>query len=232
MDKKDKSPHYLPTDTSGDEADPLQSDEETSDILEQESVDARNDKSSDPKQINQGELNHREETPVIDESIDEQTDIYYQDEAVVAIDQDVSAIDTKKAGFWVRFWAYLIDVVIVFSLNGIILSPVAFFDDVAVFQWEYISVIGIMGGIVYYLYFLFMTKGFQQTIGKMVMGIKVISSKNDRIGWSDIIFREVVGRFMHNVFFFLKLLYLVVAFTDEKQGVHDIIGNTRVVYAK
>ncbi len=175
---------------------------------------------------------HEQDKWNMDEIDHDQTITDVQEEAVVTIDPNETDIDIKKAGFWVRFWAYLIDVVLVFSLNGIILSPVAFFDDIAIFQWEYISVVGIISGIVYYLYFLLMTKSFQQTIGKMVMGIKVISSKNDRIAWSDIVFREIIGRFLHNVFFFLKLLYLVVAFTNEKQGIHDIIGDTKVVYAK
>src|SRR5690625_4451566 len=140
----------------------------------------------------------------MDEIAPDQTITDEQEETVVTSNPNETDLDIKKAGFWVRFWAYLIDVVIVFSLNGIILSPVAFFDDIAIFQWEYISVVGIMSGIVYYLYFLLMTKSFQQTIGKMVMGIKVISSKSDRIAWSDIVFREVIGRFLHNVFFFLK----------------------------
>lgn len=173
--------------------------------------------------------------PVVDEAMDEQTDIYYQDEAVVAIEQEKIArekadADTKKAGFWIRFWAYLLDVVIVFSINGIVLTPIAFIRDLPIFEWQVISAVGVLSGLVYYLYFLLMTKVFAQTLGKMVMGIKVISTTNEKLSWGDLFFREVIGRFIHNVFFALKFLYIVVAVTDDKKGVHDIIGNTRVIH--
>lgn len=138
----------------------------------------------------------------------------------------------EKVGFWLRFWAYIIDVVIVSSVNAIVLSPVIFFENAVVLEWEFISVMGILSGIVYYLYFFLMTKIFSQTLGKMIIGIKVISSEKQETTWGDLFFREVVGRFLHNVFFILKLLYLTVAFTDDKKGIHDMIGNTRVVHVK
>jgi len=159
------------------------------------------------------------------------TDHHNQKVDDVAINTSVES-QPEKAGFWVRFWAYLIDVVVVFSLNGIILSPTAFFPNAAVFEWEYISFIGILSGLVLLYVFSVMTKGFEQTLGKMAMGIKVISTEQRKIAWGDLVFREIIGRFIHNVFFILKILYLVVAFTNEKQGIHDMIGNTRVVYAK
>ncbi len=61
------------------------------------------------------------------------------------------------AGFWMRFWAYLADLLIVFSLNGILLSPFKFIGggEMDVGFW---TVIGIAGAIVFYLYFLLMTK--------------------------------------------------------------------------
>lgn len=159
--------------------------------------------------------NHIEEEPILTEE-------------VVAI----QPIQTKKVGFWIRLWAYLIDVIVVSSINAIILSPVAFFQDASLFQFEYISVIGILSGIVYYMYFLFMTRFFSQTLGKMILGIKVISTEQEKVTWGDLFFREIIGRFIHNAFFIMKFLYLFVAFTDEKKGLHDMIGNTRVVYAK
>jgi uncharacterized RDD family membrane protein YckC len=48
----------------------------------------------------------------------------------------------------------------------------------------------------------------------------------------DLVFREVVGRFLHRVFWFTGLLYLVVAFTPEKKGIHDMIADTRVVLTR
>ncbi|GAE91103.1 hypothetical protein JCM21714_39 [Gracilibacillus boraciitolerans JCM 21714] len=66
----------------------------------------------------------------------------------------------------------------------------------------------------------------------MIFGLRVIREDSQSLSWSDLLFREVIGRFIHRVFFIAVLLYLFVAFTTEKQGIHDMIGNTRVVIEK
>lgn len=136
----------------------------------------------------------------------------------------------KYAGFWMRFWAYLIDVIVVFSINGIVLSPLLFVNEGIPIEISFWTLNSILAGVVYYAYFLVMTKIFGQTIGKMILGLKVIRENDEPLTWLDLIFREVVGRYLHNVFMILKLLYLVVAFSNEKQGIHDMIGNTRVIH--
>ncbi|RYG71755.1 RDD family protein [Lentibacillus lipolyticus] len=132
------------------------------------------------------------------------------------------------AGFWMRFWAYLADLVIVFSLNGILLSPFKFVSG-----WEmdvgFWTVTGIAGAIVFYLYFLLMTKFYGKTLGKMIFGLRVIREDQKPLKWSDLLVREVIGRFIYRVFWFMSLLYLFVAFTDQKQGIHDMFADTRVV---
>ncbi|SDQ83365.1 Uncharacterized membrane protein YckC, RDD family [Virgibacillus subterraneus] len=142
------------------------------------------------------------------------------------------SVDYRFAGFWMRFWAYLADLLIVFSINGILLSPSKFINDGAGIDIGFWTMAGIVGVIVLYLYFLLMTKYFGQTLGKMIFGLRVIREDAHSLEWKDLIFREVVGRFIHRVFFFTGLLYLFVAFSGEKQGLHDMIGNTRVVFDK
>ncbi|WP_246050024.1 RDD family protein [Aquibacillus sediminis] len=138
--------------------------------------------------------------------------------------------DRRYAGFWMRFWAYLADLVIVFSINGILLLPFRFINDGAGLDIGIWPVAGIVGSIVFYLYFLMMTKYFQQTLGKMIFGLKVVRQDAEDLKWSDLVFREIVGRFIHRVFFIAGLLYLAVAFSSQKQGIHDMIGDTRVVF--
>ncbi|ALX48811.1 RDD family protein [Lentibacillus amyloliquefaciens] len=133
----------------------------------------------------------------------------------------------RYAGFWMRFWAYLVDLIIVFSINGILLSPFNFFDPIDIGFW---TLAGIVGAIVLYLYFLLMTKFFGKTLGKMIFGLRVVREDMKPLEWSDLIFREVVGRFIHRVFWFTNLLYLFAAFGSQKQGLHDIFGSTRVVF--
>lgn len=136
----------------------------------------------------------------------------------------------RYAGFWMRFWAYLIDLVVLFSINGILLTPLKFINDGEMVDIGYWTLTGVLSAIVFYVYFLLMTKKFSQTIGKMILGIKVVREDGEPLRWSDLFFREVIGRFFYRVFQIFALLYIVVAFSHEKQGIHDMIGNTRVVF--
>ena len=136
------------------------------------------------------------------------------------------------AGFWMRFWAYLIDLIIIFSVNGIILSPLLFREDTSVPVLGFITIQGLLSTVVSYVYFLLMTKFFSQTLGKMILGIKVIREDESTLKWADLIFREIIGRFIHRSLVITNVLYLIVGFMEEKQGIHDIFGETRVVHVK
>lgn len=157
----------------------------------------------------------------------------FVDEQVVENEQQETTDQEKThryAGFWMRFWAYLFDVIVIFSINGILLSPLNVINDGLPIEVGFWTLTSILGGIVYYVYFLLMTKYFQQTIGKMIFGLKVIHEENSPLRWSDLLFREIIGRFIYNIVIAFKLLYIVVAISDEKRGIHDMIGHTRVVH--
>lgn len=134
------------------------------------------------------------------------------------------------AGFWMRFWAYLLDALVVLSINGLISLPLRLIgvnDSIMVF-----SPFMLLSAFVFFLYFGLMTKYYGQTLGKMVLGLKVISTDGSGLTWTQIIFREGVGRLLHQLFFMLRVIYLFVAFTNKKQGLHDLIADTYVVFER
>lgn len=137
--------------------------------------------------------------------------------------------DSVYAGFWVRFWAYLLDLFIIASLNRIIVYPIVKMFDIesssAVFSIE-----AIFTGIVFFAYFAVMTKLLNQTLGKMVLGVKVTSLHGMNLSWGTVIFREVVGRFISKALF--GLVYVWVAFSPKKQGVHDYFADTWVIHTR
>lgn len=136
----------------------------------------------------------------------------------------------RAAGFWMRFWAYIVDLIIVFALNGIVFRFVAIFggNQIVISNW---TLTGVIGAITFFIYFVLMTKFYGQTLGKMIFGLKVVH-ENDagELSWLDVVFREVVGRFIYKSFVILNLLYIVVAFNKDKQGLHDMFGETRVIH--
>lgn len=133
------------------------------------------------------------------------------------------------AGFWLRVWAYLIDLIVIGSITRLIVKPVFKVLDVSLVEGSMFAPISILSAIVFYGYFVLMTKFFSQTIGKMVLGIKVIDLKGSRPTWGTVIFRELIGRFISSTIF---ILYIVVAFTTKKQGIHDLFADTTVVQEK
>ncbi|WP_096202676.1 RDD family protein [Bacillus sp. FJAT-45350] len=136
----------------------------------------------------------------------------------------------RYAGFWMRFWAFSLDSIVVFSLNGILVYPILrMLGLMESTVWAF-SVNSVLTGLVAFLYFALLTKYFSQTLGKRVLGLKVIGKDSERLSWSAIIFREGIGRFIIQVFALMYLLYLVVAFSKDKQGIHDMIADTYVVH--
>src|SRR5699024_7231960 len=152
--------------------------------------------------------------------------------SVGQIDYAEASFPTQRryAGFWMRFWAYIVDLIIVFSLNGILLSPLKFINEGEPIEAGIWTISGIVGTIIFYVYFVWMTKWNGQTIGKMIFGLKVIHKEEKSLRWSDLIFSEVIGRFFYRVFWIINLLYLVVAFDRKKQGIHDKLADTVVIH--
>lgn len=132
------------------------------------------------------------------------------------------------AGFWMRFWAYLLDLIVVGSIYRLIIEP--FFTLLDLPKSSFIfSTNQILSAVLFFSYFVFMTKYLGQTLGKMVFGLAVISLKNDKLTWGDVLFREFIGRYISKT---IWIGYLIVAFTRKKQGLHDLFSDTSVIHVK
>ncbi|ALS79091.1 MULTISPECIES: RDD family protein [Planococcus] len=141
--------------------------------------------------------------------------------------EEVLFYERKPAGFWVRFWAYLIDLLVIAGLTAILVKPIFALTGIETTSIPWYAPYAIVSAILFYGYFVLMTKFFCQTVGKMVMGIRVVSLKSDSISWMTLLFREWIGRFLSVT---ILPLYWIVGFTPLKQGVHDYIADTTVVH--
>ncbi len=140
--------------------------------------------------------------------------------------EEVLIYERKPAGFWVRFWAYVIDLLVVAGLTSILAKPAfALLGIETTGPWY--APYAIVSAVIFYGYFIVMTKIFGQTIGKMVMGIRVVSLKSDKLSLMTLLFREWIGRFISVT---ILPLYWIVGFTPLKQGIHDYIADTTVVH--
>ena len=135
------------------------------------------------------------------------------------------------AGFWVRFCAYVIDTVVVTlggGILGIIIGLAAGLVSPDILLIPVFDILtGLVGALASAAYFVFMHSSSKQaTLGKMAMGLKVTDLDGERIGVGKA-FLRLIGTFVSGVL--LMIGYLMVAFTERKQGLHDKIAGTLVV---
>lgn len=141
--------------------------------------------------------------------------------------EEVMFYERKPAGFWIRFWAYLIDLLVISAVTSILLKPVFALIGLSVDSSNWYAPFTVLSAILFYAYFVLMTKFFGQTIGKMIFAIRVVSLKKDSLDWGTLLFREWIGRFISVT---ILPLYFIVGFTALKQGVHDFFADTTVVH--
>ncbi len=132
------------------------------------------------------------------------------------------------AGFWVRFAAFLVDLICIGSITRLTLGIAVNLRWLQVSD-SYLSIYGSLSLIAYLAYFILLTKwNHGQTIGKMIFGIRVISFDEEELSWSTVLVREGACRFILR-FPLLFIGYLPVIFSKKKQHIGDYFSNTSVV---
>ncbi len=131
----------------------------------------------------------------------------------------------KYAGFWKRFFAYFIDGFVLCAIGFVLGFVVAIIHiDISDRATQLIDI------IISWLYFAGMESSLSQaTLGKRAIGIKVTDMDGERIT-----FLRATGRYFAKIISGTILLigYIMAAFTDKKQALHDIIASTLVVVKK
>lgn len=135
----------------------------------------------------------------------------------------------SSASFMSRAVAFIIDILAIWGLSQIIIYPVVQLSGMGdlYFLAPALSIANIASGILYFAYFVLMTHFTQATLGKMVTGVTVVSRNADKLTFSQVIFRELIGRYINNFLWYLP--YLLVLFTERRIGLHDYFADTYVV---
>lgn len=134
------------------------------------------------------------------------------------------------AGFFVRLLAFVIDSMIAAIIVGIVKLPLAiaagmgvdFLKSNFIFQFSFLDVLAYVGVAAY---FVLLTYFAHATPGKLLLRLEVVS--DDKWSFINILYRETIGRFLSSL---LNIGYLAVIVTQKKQGFHDMLCNTYVVY--
>lgn len=145
-------------------------------------------------------------------------------EAFANRNQEIDAL--PKAGFWMRVVATMLDGLIVFVLQFALSFLLAAAGSAAGIG-DISGLIMLFGYVLSFAYYIVFTGYCGQTPGKMALRIKVIRTDGSQISYGRAAFREVVAKFISGII--LGIGYLMVAFDEQKQGLHDRMSDTYVI---
>ncbi len=144
------------------------------------------------------------------------------------------------SGFWQRFGAYIIDSILLSIVSGICITiMMVVLGGAMVFSTGFHDLTSIAYGLgmafsivllstlINWLYYTLMeSSSYQATIGKMALSMVVIDEFGGRIS-----FARANGRYWSKILsaMFLWAGYIMAAFTEKKQALHDLIATTFVV---
>lgn len=139
------------------------------------------------------------------------------------------------AGFWRRFVAVLIDLIILVIggafIGGTVGTIIWFILDASGIDLDMIQTVVIVADIITnvlnWLYFTLLESSSKQaTLGKMALGIVVTDLSGNRIS-----FGRANGRYWGKIVSAIILLigFIMAGFTQKKQALHDIMAGTLVV---
>ncbi len=143
---------------------------------------------------------------------------------------------TGPAGFWLRLAAWLIDGVVLGVAMGILSTVLGVVIGVAAASrgdagkaMAGLAMIAIWAVIlvVYWAYFAIMESSSQQaTLGKLALGLAVTDLRGQRLGLG-----RATGRFFAKFLSGIPLYlgFVLAAFTERKQALHDLVAGTLVV---
>jgi uncharacterized RDD family membrane protein YckC len=125
---------------------------------------------------------------------------------------------TSYAGFWIRLVAAILDTIIFglpvlliqFLLAFIGIDALPYFVDIFVI-WFIVYLEGVHGG----------------TPGKLILGLRIVDAKGKFIGMPNALLRYVASTLSALI---LCIGYLMIAFNSRKQGLHDKIAGTYVIW--
>ena len=142
----------------------------------------------------------------------------------------------EYAGFWRRATAMTLDSVLLGIIQAVVnIVMIAMIGAASVAGGEpddaatvgIVGVIGLLTFVAMWLYFSLMESSAKQaTLGKMLVGIVVTDTDGNRIS-----FGKASGRYFGKIVSSIILMigYLMAAFTERKQALHDIMAGCLVI---
>ncbi|MEX0967687.1 MAG: RDD family protein [Bacteroidia bacterium] len=139
-------------------------------------------------------------------------------------DETLSGEQVEYAGFWIRVVAYIIDAIIL----GIVNVSLTWGMTGTFYSTEMNIGLSSVTFLINLVYFAAMeSSSYQGTLGKIAINAKVVDEAGQRIS-----FANALGRYLSKIISAIILLigFMMVGWDDRKQGLHDKIASTFVIY--
>jgi uncharacterized RDD family membrane protein YckC len=138
--------------------------------------------------------------------------------------QSSPRLNTRHAGFWVRVLAQLIDAALLALVGGVVI-------ELAMHPHGVDLTIDGLSALLSLIYFsLFWSwLGGGRTVGMRFLGLRVMGTDGQPIGYGTALIRWL-GPVVSVSLLFLGVIW--VAFDPQKQGWHDKLARTHVVYVQ
>jgi uncharacterized RDD family membrane protein YckC len=135
----------------------------------------------------------------------------------------------KYTGFWIRWVATFLDGAITAIPFGILSIIVDLFLNSLGLPKLTMQILGfVISSAMTWAYFCIMTYNYGATLGKMLLGIAVKSEDLQKLTLGRVILRETLGKFISGII--LGIGFIMSGFTEKKQGLHDKMASSVVVY--
>ena len=130
------------------------------------------------------------------------------------LDDSIIQEDFVYVGFWKRAMALLVDGLVISVINYILMLFIGY-------SFGFIS----YSFFIYLYYPIMHCSVYQATLGKRALNIKVVNKEGGRLS-----FFHALGRFMLMYLSCILFIgFIMAAFTQKKQSLHDLIAGTFVV---
>lgn len=140
--------------------------------------------------------------------------------------QTAGPATVSYGGFWLRVVAYIIDAI----LLGVASRIIGFVAGTPLRATDFTDFDYTTSGaslVIAWLYFALMESSARgATVGKRAVGLRVVTDQGQRLD-----FGHATGRYLAKFIsaIILGIGFIMVAFTDRKRGLHDMIASTLVV---
>lgn len=129
-------------------------------------------------------------------------------------------------GFWKRYAAFLIDSLIIGAASKILLNLTIhqiLAADLIADSWWY-KLIKLALFLAYFAGTTLILNG--QTVGKLLLGLRVVNIKTGHLDRQTLLLRELAGR---TILYFAPFLALVLIVTPQRQHLLDLLCDTAVL---